>query len=216
MTVKALSRLFYRFEVEWVGHKPRRPFHDARIGLLLNHTSLYEPIFFGILPSFWLFEACKRGILPGADSTLDRPLVGKFFKWIAADVVPVTRNRDRSWTQFVDKVSEESILLMAPEGRMKRLNGLDKHGRPMSLRGGIVDILHKKTEGTMLLLYSGGLHHVQAPGEPIPRLFQTVRAKLEEIPIEEYKKAMGHGTPEFRANVISDLERRRDLHCCEV
>lgn len=211
--VKALSRAFYRFKVEWVGKRPRRPFRDTRICILLNHTSLFEPVFLALPPVAWLWKAAAAGLLPGADSTLDRPLAGRFFKWMAADVVSVTRNRDRSWTNFIARVREDNIVIMAPEGRMKRLNGLDKHGRPMSLRGGIVDILNKKTTGTMMILYSGGLHHVQAPGEPNPRLFETIKARLEEVGIEDYKRAMGHGTAEFRANVIADLEKRRDRHC---
>jgi hypothetical protein len=33
------------------------------------------------------------------------------------------------------------MVLMAPEGRMKRADGLDAHGQPMTVRGGIADIL---------------------------------------------------------------------------
>jgi hypothetical protein len=127
--------------------------------------------------------------------------------------VSVTRSRDRSWRDFLSRIDESAVVLISPEGRMKRRDGLDKHGRPMTLRGGIVDVLELKNEGTMLLVYSEGLHHVQAPGEGLPRLFVRVRARLEEVPIAAYKAAMGHGTPEFRANVVADLEKRRDRHC---
>lgn len=211
--IKALSKVFFTFRAEWVGRRPTTPFRRARIALLLNHTSLFEPILMARLPYIFLWHVARRGLLPGADSTLDRPLVGKVFKWMAPNVVSVTRNRDKSWRDFIAKVEEETIVVMSPEGRMKRRNGLDKHGRPMTMRGGIVDILEKKNRGTLLLLYSEGLHQVQAPGEGFPNLFKEVRMRFEEIPIKDYKEDLGHGTPEFRANVMRDLERRRDRHC---
>lgn len=211
--IKLLSRAFYRFEVEWVGVRPAAPFRDARVGVLLNHTSLFEPILSGVFPWHWLWAISKRGLLPGADVTLDRPVAGRLIKLMVPKAVTVTRTRDRTWTEFLSHITEEDVVLISPEGRMKRRSGLDKHGKPMSLRGGIIDVLDRKSEGTLLLVYSEGLHHVQAPGEGFPHLFKRVRARLEEIPLALYKMEMGHGTPEFRANVIADLERRRDLHC---
>jgi hypothetical protein len=211
--IKILSLCFFRFEVGWVGRRPAHPFRGVRLGVLLNHTSLFEPILSAVFPLSWLWAIARHGLLPGADATLDRPIAGRFFKLLASDTVSVTRSRDSSWTRFLSRVSERSVVLISPEGRMRRPTGLDKHGRPMTLRGGIVDVLELKNEGTMLLVYSEGLHHVQAPGEGLPRLFVRVRARLEEIPIAAYKAAMGHGTPKFRANVIADLERRRDRHC---
>lgn len=211
--IKLLSRACFRFKVEWVGRRPARPFREARVGVLLNHTSLFEPIFLAVFPWGWLWDVARRGLMPGADATLERPLAGRFFKLLVPRAVSVTRSRDRTWADFLSHVREEDVVLISPEGRMMRRGGLDKHGKPMTLRGGIVDVLERKSVGTMLLVYSGGLHHVQAPGEGFPRLFQRVRLRLEEIPLAGYKRAMGHGTPAFRANVLADLSRRRDLHC---
>lgn len=211
--IKALSRVFYTFTVEWVGHRPAHPFREARVGLLLNHTSLFEPILLAVLPAGWLWDVSRRGLMPGADTTLSRPVAGRLFKFMVANPVSVTRNRDKTWRDFISRASEDAVVVMSPEGRMKRRDGLDKHGRPMTLRGGIVDVLECKEKGTMILVYSGGLHHVQAPGEGFPHLFQNVKVRFEELNIARYKKAMGHGTPEFRDNVIADLQRRRDVHC---
>ncbi len=211
--IKILSRIFYRFEVEWVGTRPEHPFVRARVGLLLNHTSLFEPILLGVFPFRFLWDLSRRGLLPGADSTLDRPITGRLFKFMLPEVASVTRNRDKSWREFTDKVQDETIVLMSPEGRMKRPDGLDKHGRPMTMRGGVVDVLSRKSRGTLLLTYSEGLHHVQAPGEGLPRLFKRVRVRFEEIPIEDYKRSLGYGGEDFRANVMRDLETRRDRHC---
>ena len=67
------------------------------------------------------------------------------------------------------------MVIILPEGRMKRENGLDLHGNPMNVRGGIADILLAMKQGRMLIAYSGGLHHVQFPGG-VPRIFKTVAA----------------------------------------
>jgi hypothetical protein len=211
--IKVVSRVLFRFSVEWVAPPPAKPFGDARIGVLLNHTSLFEPILLATFPWSWLWAVSQRGVMPGADATLSRPVAGRFFKSLVPTAVSVTRSRDRTWSDFMSRIGEDAVVLIAPEGRMKRATGLDKNGRPMTMKGGIVDVLELKTEGTMILIYSEGLHHVQAPGEGLPRLFVRVRARFEEISIARYKKEMGQGTPEFRANVLADLERRRDLYC---
>lgn len=98
---------------------------------------------------------------------------------------------------------------------MKRSSGLDSQGRPMTIRGGIADILQAIPSGRMLIVYSGGLHHVQAPGEKIPRLFKNVRLRLEILDIAQYRDALGEHADhsEFKSAVIADLTRRRDLYC---
>ena len=37
---KAVSRLFFRFDVAWVGKVPEDPWKDLRIIAVLHHTSL--------------------------------------------------------------------------------------------------------------------------------------------------------------------------------
>jgi 1-acyl-sn-glycerol-3-phosphate acyltransferase len=212
-SIKALSRLFYRFKVEWVGDGDFSRHREIRVCAILNHTSLFEPIFLGVTPLAWLWTLADRGLIPGADTTLNRPLAGRFFKAMAPEVVPVTRARDKTWRDFISRLKGDTVVLMAPEGRMMRRGGKDRHGQPMSMRGGIADVLERVENGSMLLVYSGGLHHVQAPGDRFPRLFKTVRARFELVPIPAYKKKLGCGTPEFRERVMADLTRRRDEHC---
>ena len=107
------------------------------------------------------------------------------------------------------------MIIIFPEGRMKRANGLDKHGRPMTVRGGIADILRQHEGGPMLIAYSGGMHHIQVPGQHLPRLFRTIRLRFEGLEIEAYRQGIGmHLKPiDFKRAVRSDLERRRDLYC---
>ena len=79
----------------------------------------------------------------------------------------------------------------------------------------IADILKAIGRGRMLLAYSGGLHHVQIPGQLLPRPFKTIRVRLESVDIEAYRQSLREmpGSEEFKRAVRVDLERRRDLYC---
>ena len=106
------------------------------------------------------------------------------------------------------------MIVIAPEGRMKRANGLDANGNPMTVRGGIADILQAVGEGRMLVAYSGGLHHVQIPEHTMVRLFVKVRMNTEIVDIKTYiAEQMRDGEEQFKRNVREDLERRRDTYC---
>ena len=94
---------------------------------------------------------------------------------------------------------------------MKRPNGLDKNGRPMTVRGGVVDLLEGMEEGGLLLAYCGGLHHVQAPGSGFPKLGKRIAIRFERTDIATYLAQFP--AEERREAIPRDLERRRDLHC---
>ena len=98
---------------------------------------------------------------------------------------------------------------------MKRPNGLDKFGNPMTVQGGVADLLERVHDGNMLVAYSGGLHHVLRPDQNFPRLFKRIRVNLEVLDIAEYKARLGFGgNPRiFRLAVVRDLESRRDRYC---
>ena len=85
----------------------------------------------------------------------------------------------------------------------------------MTVRGGIADMLESIGDGRMLLAYSGGLHHVQVPGERWPRLWKTIRMRLEVVDLGVYhRELLAQAGPEgFKRAVIADLERRRDENC---
>jgi hypothetical protein len=216
-SLKTLSRIFYRHDWAWVGEKlPGNPWKNLRLVVFLNHTSLFEPLFLGVPPARFIWRLAAHGVVPAADKTTDRPLVGMIFRFIAHEVIPITRQRDDTWAQVLSTIEPDSMVAIAPEGRMKRANGLDLHGRTMTVRGGVSDILQSFKHGRMLIAYSGGLHHVQVPGH-VPSVFKTVRLRLEVLEIEDYIAAMSHegGEEQFKRNVIRDLERRRDTYCPE-
>jgi hypothetical protein len=213
--IKVFARLFYRFEFRWIGTPVPDPWRHIRLVAILNHTSLFEPLFAGGCPNHFLWRIAHHGVVPIAQKTKDRAVVGQFYGLIAKRVISITRERDETWDKVLAGIDPDAMAALLPEGRMKRANGLDSEGRPMTVRGGIADILETLGEGRMLLAYSGGLHHVQVPGQRFPRLFKTLRMNLEVVDIVSYRRElMAAAGPEgFKRAVIADLERRRDLYC---
>ncbi|MGZ4778827.1 MAG: hypothetical protein ACXV5L_06500 [Thermoanaerobaculia bacterium] len=217
IVMKYVSKIFYRHDFAFVGVVPEDPWTGLRLVVFLNHTSLFEPVFLGGVPNSFVWRLAAHGVVPAADKTTERPLVGLIFKFVAHHVIAITRERDHTWFAVLQKIDPNSMVIIAPEGRMKRANGLDANGQPMSVRGGIADILLAVKEGRMLLAYSGGLHHVQIPGHTMVRVFETVRMRIENLNIAEYiSTMMAKGGPdEFKRHVREDLDRRRDFYCPE-
>lgn len=167
-------------------------------------------------PNRFIWRLAAHGVIPAASKTTERKLVGMVFKFIAHHVIAITRERDHTWFAVLQKIDPQSMVVIAPEGRMKRANGLDLQGNPMTVRGGIADILLAIKQGRMLLAYSGGLHHVQVPGH-VPRPFKTVRMRIENLEISDYIAGImtNSGEEGFKKAVMRDLDRRRDEHAPE-
>lgn len=216
ITIKYVSRIFYRFDVAFVGNVLASPWRHIRLVAFLNHTSLFEPVFLGGVPNSFIWRLAAHGVVPAADKTTKRPLAGLVFKFVAHHVIAITRERDHTWFEVLNRIDPHSMVIIAPEGRMKRANGLDLQGNPMTVRGGIADIMLAMREGRTLFAYSGGLHHVQVPGH-IPNVFKTVRMRIEVVDMENYIADMMKrgGAEEFKKNVRLDLDRRRDFYAPE-
>jgi len=103
--------------------------------------------------------------------------------------------------------------MIAPEGLMKRPNGLDKFGKEMSVRGGIADIIEKMDSGRMILCLSGGLHHVQSPGEQFPHLFKTIKMNLVSLEILEFKSKLSPEPRKRKFEIIEELQRYINKDC---
>ncbi|HKB78752.1 MAG TPA: hypothetical protein VKH35_03450 [Thermoanaerobaculia bacterium] len=216
LCLKYLSKLFYRHDFGWIGETPRDPWAGIRLVAFLNHTSLFEPVFLGGVPNRFIWRLAAHGVIPAASKTTERLLVGIIFKFVAHHVIPITRERDHTWFAVLNKIDPKSMVVIAPEGRMKRATGLDLNGNPMTVRGGIADIMLAIGSGRVLLAYSGGLHHVQIPGH-LPNVFKTVHMRIENVEIASYiADLMAEGGPDqFKKNVMRDLDRRRDEYCPE-
>ncbi len=220
LVVHVLSRVFFRIEVEWVGDlaNSKDPWKvvqasGVRVIALLNHTSLWEPVFTAAVPWHFLRFMAGRLLVPGADVTLKRPLVGTFYKWLTPATIPISRKRDGTWEAFLSLITPDRVVMLAPEGRMMRRNGLDSKGEPMSVRGGIADILNAIPSGSLVLCYSGGLHHIQAPGDRFPRLFQTARVRYELVNLATYTESLRQKSEPFKMAVVKDLEERMKKYC---
>jgi 1-acyl-sn-glycerol-3-phosphate acyltransferase len=214
LVVRATSRLCFRLREEWMPAKPADMARETRIVAILNHTSLYEPLIAGYASTKLLWRFARHGVLPVAEKTMKRP-IGIFFKFLVAHTVTVTRQRDATWEKVLNKIDERALVVILPEGRMKRRTGLDSKGRPMTVRAGIADILAALPDGRMLTVYSGGLHHIQAPGELLPRPLKQILCRFEMIDIAEFKADLETSHPEldFRHAVVAELTRRRDAFC---
>ncbi len=211
LCIKYCSKLFYRFEVNWPP-KDQIRWNDIRLVIFLNHTSLFEFLYAAILPNHFLRKLSKRMVAPAADKTLERPFVGTFFKLFSPGMISITRKRDYSWANFMDSIYADSIIVIAPEGRMMRRNGLDLQGRKMTVKSGVIDILEglQHENGQIAFAYSGGLHHIQIPGEGAPKIFKTLKLNLEAQNIQDYLKKFSEpvGSEEWKKMVLNDLQTR--------
>lgn len=207
--VKVLSYPFFWFDVKWLSKKQQEELSNVRLIVLLNHTSLYEALFVRLAPFPYLWKIARHLMVPVADVTTKRPLVGKFFHALLPGVTPISRKRDDSWNSFIERINDEAIVAILPEGRMRRHDGKDKHGKAMSVRTGIADIIEKLDSGNILFIYSGGMHHIQIPGQRFPKLFKKIKTNMEIVTVEEYKDALYH--PEVKSRKVGfvrDIQSR--------
>lgn len=65
----------------------------------------------------------------------------------------------------------------------------------------------------MIVAYSGGLHHVQVPGQKLPKLFKTIKINLELIDIPEYKSKFNTEGIQWKRDVTNDLQVRLENNC---
>jgi len=210
LLTKVVSRTLFSLKVNWPGDKNKLPWDEVKLIILLNHTSLLEPLYVGALPIGFLRTLSQKMVAPGADKTLNRPIVGLFYKLFSPGMVAITRKRDETWEQFTRAIANDSITVIIPEGRMKRPNGLDLNGNKMTVKGGVADVLSVLKGGQMAIAYSGGLHHIHAPGEKAYRFFKTIKLNLEILPIDEYNQQFGEpvGSEVWKKAVIADLQHR--------
>lgn len=209
LSTKYLTKLFYKYQIGWP--KERIKWDEIKLIILLNYTSLFEFLYVGVMPNSFLHKLSKRMVAPAADKTMNRPIVGLFFKLFNPGIMSITRKRDETWTDFLDSIYDDSVILIVPEGRMKRADGMDVSGNKMNVRSGILDILMGLQHGKIAFAYSGGLHHVQIPDKSLfPNLFKTLKMNLEVLDIDAYKTQFSAiiGSERWKENILNDLQFR--------
>ena len=137
--VKIVSQFMFRFRGERVDLLHQDGWSRVRLLVLLNHTSLYEPVLAGFAPYPLLWRFAYHGVPPVAEKTMRRN-IGIFFRFLARNVVVVTRQRDETWDDLLNRIDCNAIVMILPEGRMMRRSGLDAAGKEMTVRGGVADI----------------------------------------------------------------------------
>lgn len=215
-SVKILSHFFWNCKYTWLGPVPDQAWMKTRIIVLMNHTSLYEPIYSQAFSFSYLWYLAGHLNVPGADVTLNRPLVGFFWKLMVPNIAPISRKKDETWTNYLSSIEKDSVVMIAPEGRMKRPNGLDKSGKPMTVRGGLVDIIETIGDGGMMLCFSGGLHHVQKPGQLFPTPFKPIKMNLAYIDLKSYIAKFPEEPRERKIAMVQDLQHRLENNCPQV
>lgn len=217
--VKLLALVFYTGQKQWLGKSDKSQLDQVVLLVFLNHTSLFEPLLLRHAPWKLIWMLSQKLVIPGADVTMKRPVLGRVLKSLMPGCIPISRKLDTTWYNFLSHVNESNLTAIAPEGRMMRRNGLDKFGKPMSVRGGVAEILQCLNSGKILFVYSGGLHHIQAPGDKLPNLFKAIDVNLELVDVAKYKSARMQGCPivqeneielekYFKQRVIEDMNRR--------
>ena len=208
--LKVAGYVMYPSRLDWISQEPKS-WDDVSLILILNHTSLFEFVYGVSLPFSFLKELSKRLIIPVAASTMKNPVGNFVFANLAPKTIKLSRKRDQSWLHFLDSIDKNDICIFMPEGRMKRLDGLDKSGKPMTVKSGVVDLLEKYRGKKMVIVYSSGLHHVLAPGQHVPKVFKPILAKTELLNVDDYLGAFAGKN--LHEAIPRDLENRRDQHC---
>ena len=216
--VKNIFRLFYRFDVpmkQMTSCEGRIDYSQVKMFIILNHTSLFEPVFLGSYSNRLLWQFAERFVFPVASKTMNNRLFNKIYSNMASKTISVSRKRDATWDHFLQQIDANSMVGIAPEGHMKRPNGLDSKGRPLVIRRGFIDVLEKIGDCKILVLYSHGLHHIQTPGEGFPKLFKRVSGRLELWSRDDFITSAITKHPEANTDdsLVKFLTSRRDLFC---
>ena len=94
-SIKIFARTFYKVENRWLHNHEEDPWKGVKLIALLNHTSLFEPLYLGVAPWRMLWRIAGRIIAPGADVTMDRPIAGRFLKYVAPKMSAVLSKEDK-------------------------------------------------------------------------------------------------------------------------
>jgi hypothetical protein len=89
-SIRLLARPFYRVRTHWLGAPAGDPWGELRVVCLLHHTSLFDWLWILAAPPRFLWRVASHGVVPAAEKTLNRPIVGFFFRSLAAPASATT------------------------------------------------------------------------------------------------------------------------------
>ena len=95
-----------------LGPPPGRPppveFVDDEVVLDDGALHAYDSLLVatGSVPNRFLKRLARHAVVPVADTTLSRPLVGRFFRLLVPHPVPITREADHTWQRVVEGLNE--------------------------------------------------------------------------------------------------------------
>jgi 1-acyl-sn-glycerol-3-phosphate acyltransferase len=211
--IQRFSQAYFQTFVRSINLRRDDDWKDIKLVLVLNHTSLYEFLYSAFIPKPFLKRFAYHGMFPVADQTLNKPIMGRIFKFLAPKVISLTRKRDASWSSFLDQWDRDGVIIFFPEGRMKRQDGLDKFGKAMTVRGGVYDLLQRVGSGDILLVYPAGLHHINTPGNLTVSLHKDLHITLEKTQIGALIDPQSNlDESNLKKNLITELERRRQIY----
>ena len=123
LAIKAASRLLFRVRPEFV-REVDDPWAGLRVVALLNHTSLFEPVLAAVAPNRLLWRIAAHGVVPVADKTLARPIVGRKRIREAVARFPRYEGALPRWYRLVKTATFENFASLR-----STFPGVDKVGR---------------------------------------------------------------------------------------
>ena len=112
-----ISKAFWWRELKWIGGTPPGdPWRGIRVLCFLNHTSLFEWLFIAMAPPRFLWRVACHGVVPAAEKTIRRPIVGQFFKLVGAHVVRYALAADDRFR--LDAAAFQRALAAAPRAKL--------------------------------------------------------------------------------------------------
>ncbi|HEX6062608.1 MAG TPA: hypothetical protein VFZ04_00240, partial [Longimicrobiales bacterium] len=108
LLLKGVATALFRSDAKGIdgGRIPGNPWDEVRLICFLNHTSLYEPLFAAAVPTRFMWQIACRSVVPIAEITLSRPILGRLLRLLIAHPVAISREPDETWQAVLKTITE--------------------------------------------------------------------------------------------------------------
>lgn len=207
-----LVKILYRCSWTWIGKNSDRGFQDMKALFLMNHTSYADHMIFVLVPINVIYKMFWNARIAVAQHQVKN--FKGLLQYLENNIVPLSRQRDDSWNNYLSNANAKSIFVMYPEGTRMSPEGLDKNGKKVRVKGGVADILELLPDGDIVILYLDGFYEILGAGMKFPKLFKKVRVTAEVVDIAALKHELAYtGRHEdrydFRVRFIEWFEKRK-------